>query len=254
MESQVIVTKEVCALASEDIGLLKGLIQLKSNREVLHRFVQYAQASIAPSSSQMELSCGFLFLLNCDIEVVQGIVEVVQLIVKQPSEEVETWLLLLLAATSNGHIQEPLGLHDFLTFLLIVHIELTQRERVASNYADDIEAEGIFVALKAQRGLAKVFASHQVFFRVHFQNSSTQPFVVDSSLINCRRANGFRFPKIFQSMLILLDRHITIRPIHVDVEDEKVILLLIEFTRTNLTGFPCDGALLYRAIARFLLN
>ena len=253
MESQVIVTKEVCALASEDVGLLKGLIQLKSNREVLHRFVQYAQASIAPSSSQMELSCGFLFLLNCDIEVVQGIVEVVQLIVKQPSEEVETWLLLLLAATSNGHIQEPLGLHDFLTFLLIVHIELTQRERVASDYADDIEAEGIFVALKAQRGLAKVFASHQVFFRIHFQNSSTQPFVVDRSLINCCRADGFRFPKIFQSMLILLDRHITIRPIDINIEDEKVILLLVEFTRANLTGFPCDGALLYRALPRFLL-
>jgi hypothetical protein len=201
----------------------------------------------------MELSCGFLFLLNCDIEVVQGIVEVVQLIVKQPSEEVETWLLLLLAATGDGHIQEPLGLHDFLTFLLIVHIELTQRERVASNYADDVEAEGIFVALKAQRGLAKVFARHQVFFRIHFQNSSTQPFVVDCSLINCRRADGFRFPKIFQSMLILLDRHITIRPVHVDVEDEKVILLLIEFTRANLTGFSSNSALLYRALARFLL-
>lgn len=160
MESQVIVTKEVCTLASEDVGLLKSLIQLKSNREVLHSFIQYAQASIAPASSQMKLSCGFLFLLNRDIEVTQGIVEVVQLIVKQPSEEVETWLLLLLAATGDGHIQEPLGLHNFLTFLLIVHIELTQRERVASDYADDIQAEGIFVALEAQRGLAKVFASH----------------------------------------------------------------------------------------------
>ena len=70
MEGQVVVTEEVCALASEDIGFLKGLIQLQSNREVLHRFIQYAQASIAPASSQMELSCGFLFLSNRDIEVV----------------------------------------------------------------------------------------------------------------------------------------------------------------------------------------
>jgi hypothetical protein len=54
-------------------------------------------------------------------------------------------------------------------------------------------------------------------------------------------------------MLILLDRHITIRPIDINIEDEKVILLLVEFTRANLTGFPCDGALLYRALPRFLL-
>lgn len=55
-------------------------------------------------------------------------------------------------------------------------------------------------------------------------------------------------------MLILLDRHVTIRPVHIDVEDEKVVLLLIEFTRSNLTSFPCDGALLYGAIAHFLLH
>lgn len=161
---------------------------------------------------------------------------------------------MLLAATQDSNIQEPLGLHDFLTFLLIVHIELTQRERVASDYADDVQAEGILVALKAQRGLAKVLAGHQVFFRIHFQNSSTQPFVVYCSLINCCRADGFRFSEIFQSMLILLNRHITIGPVHINVEDEKVILLLIEFARANLICFPCNGALLYGAIPCFLLQ
>ena len=54
----------------------------------------------------MELSCGFFLLLDGHVEVIEGLVEVVQLVVKEASEEVETRLLLVLAAALDRGIEE----------------------------------------------------------------------------------------------------------------------------------------------------
>ena len=70
----------------------------------------------------MELPCWLFFLLNCDVEVVKSFVEIVELIIEQTPEEVETSLLLLLAAAFDSEVKELLSLVDFLDFGAIVNV------------------------------------------------------------------------------------------------------------------------------------
>ena len=79
MERQVVVTKEVCTLATEDVSFKKGLVKFKCNREVFESFIEDAQASVGPTPCQMELARGFFFLLYCHIEVAQCLVELMHL-------------------------------------------------------------------------------------------------------------------------------------------------------------------------------
>ena len=70
----------------------------------------------------MELPCWLFFLLNCDVEVVKSFVEIVELIIEQTPEEVETSLLLLLAAAFDSEVKELLSLVDFLDFGAVVNV------------------------------------------------------------------------------------------------------------------------------------
>lgn len=121
VEGQVVVTEEVSTLASEDVGLVERIIKFKCDREVLHCFIEDAEASIAPSSCQVELTSWLLFLSNGNVEVVQCLVEVMCLVVEQSSEKVQTWLFLINTAALDGNIKEPLGLHHLSKLLVIIH-------------------------------------------------------------------------------------------------------------------------------------
>lgn len=70
VESQIVVSEQVSALSSKDVGLLKSFIQFQCNGEILHSFIKDAQASIASSSRQVELTRSFFFLLNSDVEII----------------------------------------------------------------------------------------------------------------------------------------------------------------------------------------
>ena len=50
MEGQVVVTKKVSTLASEDVGLLEAIIKIQSNREVFHGLIKDGETGKGPSS------------------------------------------------------------------------------------------------------------------------------------------------------------------------------------------------------------
>ena len=52
----------------------------------------------------MKLSRGLFFLLDGDVEITEGIIEIMKLITQKASEEVETGLLLSLTAALDGNI------------------------------------------------------------------------------------------------------------------------------------------------------
>lgn len=106
MEGQIVVSEEIGALTSEDVGLVECLIKLKSYREVFKGLVQDAQASKCPSSRQMELACRLLFFSDRDVKVLYRLIKVVQLKVQKSSEKVQTRLSLLLAAAMYGDVHE----------------------------------------------------------------------------------------------------------------------------------------------------
>jgi len=119
MESKIVVSEQVSTLSSEYVGLLKSFIQFQC-------FIKNAQASIASTSSQMKLTCSFLFLLNGNVEIIQCIIEIVELIMKQSTEEIQTRLLLLFAAAFDCYIQKPFCLPDFVQFLAVVYVQLVE--------------------------------------------------------------------------------------------------------------------------------
>lgn len=126
MESKIVVSEQVSTLSSEYVGLLKSFIQFQCYGEILHSFIKNAQASIASTSSQMKLTCSFLFLLNGNVEIIQCIIEIVELIMKQSTEEIQTRLLLLFAAAFDCYIQKPFCLPDFVQFLAVVYVQLVE--------------------------------------------------------------------------------------------------------------------------------
>ena len=52
----------------------------------------------------MKLPRGLFLFLNGGVEIAEGIVEIMELITQKASEEVETGLLLVLAAALDGNI------------------------------------------------------------------------------------------------------------------------------------------------------
>jgi hypothetical protein len=64
----------------------------------------------------MELRGSLFFLSDCNIEVIKSFKEVVQLKVKETSEEEQAWLVLFFAAALDGNIHE---LEGFLNLLLL---------------------------------------------------------------------------------------------------------------------------------------
>ena len=108
----------------------------------------------------MELPCWLFFLLNCDVEVVKSFVEIVELIIEQTPEEVETSLLLLLAAAFDSEVKELLSLVDFLDFGAVVNVLIRHWIGVASYNANNIEAEWIFILRKSHASLVEVLTSH----------------------------------------------------------------------------------------------
>ena len=210
MESQIVVTEKVGALASEDVGFMQGVIQLQSNRQVLHSLVQDTKTGIASATCQVELAGGLLFLSDCDVEIVQRIVEPMQLVVEQPSEEVERRLLLLLAAALNGDVQELLGLVHLLVLLVVVYIDVLQGVGIAAHDADHIEAEGVLVGREADARLAEVLAGHQVLFSVHLEDATAQPLVVGRGFVDVVRVDLLSFAEILKCMLVFLDGNIAI--------------------------------------------
>jgi len=195
----------------------------------------------------MKLTCSFLFLLNGNVEIIQCIIEIVELIMKQSTEEIQTRLLLLFAAAFDCYIQKPFCLPDFVQFLAVVYVQLVEWEWIASDYTYDVQAECIFVSLKTKRCLAKVLACHQVLLRIHFQNSSTQPFIVDRRLVQACATDSLRLSQVVKSMFVLLYSNIPIWSVGINVEDKEIVLLLVEFARTNLICLlTIQSALSYR--------
>lgn len=122
MESQIVITEQVSTFTTENIRFEERLVELESNGEILQSFIKNAQACVSPSSGQMELSSCFFLLLDRHIEIAQRSIEVMHLEVQQASEEVQTRLLLLLAATLNCYVEELTRLVDFLVFGSIINI------------------------------------------------------------------------------------------------------------------------------------
>ena len=100
VESQVVIAQQIGAFASEYVSFVERLVEFKSNREVLHGFIEDAQTSISPSSGEMELTGGLFLFCNRHVEVIQRIIKLVHLIIQQSSEEIQTRLLLFFAAAA----------------------------------------------------------------------------------------------------------------------------------------------------------
>lgn len=189
MEGEVVVTVEVGALPTEDVRFKEGVIEFECHCKVVQGLVEHAKASIASASGQVELSCCLLFLADGDVEIPQGFVKAVELEIKKASEEVETCLLLFLAAGRDGPIEEPPRRLHLVSLDLVIDELGGHRVRIASYDADGVEAEGVLVLWVSHRCLPEELASHEVLLGVHLEDASAQPLVVDGRPVNAERAD-----------------------------------------------------------------
>jgi len=191
----------------------------------------------------VELTGGFLFLLDCDVEVVEGLIEVVQLVVEEASKEEQTGLPLLFAAGLDGDVEEPQSQLNFVSLRWIVNELAVHAVGVAADDADGVQAEGVLVLREAQRGLSEVLTCHQVLFSVHLEDATAQPLVVDGRFVQGVRANLLRLPQVFEGILVLLDGHIAVSTVDVDVENEEVIHGTVELATGHHVPFVQSGLL-----------
>ena len=126
MECQVIITKKIGTFTTENVGFKKRLVELKCNRKVFEGLVENAQTCICPSTSQMKLSSCLLFLLDGHVKITKCCIEIVHLEVQQASKEIQTRLLLLLAAAFNSDVQELTSLIYFIILGCIIDVFILQ--------------------------------------------------------------------------------------------------------------------------------
>jgi len=101
-----------------------------------------------------------------------------------------------------------------------------EREGVAPDDRDYVEAKGVLVGWIPETGLSEELACHEVLFGVHFENASAQPFVVDCRSVYSLRVYLFCPFQVFEGVLVLLDGDIAVRPIDVNVENQEIIHFL----------------------------
>lgn len=70
----------------------------------------------------MELTCGFFFLFNGDIEIFEGFIKVVELVVQQSPKKVEARLFLVLTTAFYSDSEKMQGLLQLLAFDAVVNI------------------------------------------------------------------------------------------------------------------------------------
>jgi hypothetical protein len=112
---------KIGTLTTEDVCFQKSLIELQGNSQIVQCLIEHAETSVAPSTSQMELSCGLLFFTDGHIEVSQRLIESMKLKVEETSEEKQTCLLLLLAAALDCDVEEFESLLDLFLLLEIIN-------------------------------------------------------------------------------------------------------------------------------------
>lgn len=150
--------------------------------------------------------------------------------------------MTLNTATSYSYIQELSCLFNFVILHHIINELFRKWVSIAPYNTYNIQAESVFVLRENQRCLWKIFTCHQVFFSVHLKDSPAQPLIIYRSFINCERWNFFGPSKIIKSMFILLNGHITICPIYVDVEYQIVVHFLVELSRSYQVCLPINCA------------
>lgn len=158
----------------------------------------------------MELASGVLFDRDGHVEVIEGIVELVQLKVDKSSEEIKGGISGVVTGGSNGHIQEVESLGDLLPLELLVDVVFAHGQGVTAHDADDIQTVGILVIREPKRSLAEILRRHQEVLGVHLENASAQPFVVGGGVIHLLLVKSLGSGDVLQGVLVFLNSHVSV--------------------------------------------
>lgn len=154
------------------------------------------------------MSGGLFLCFDGTVEVLERVVEILHLKIEQSPEEVQTRLLVILAAIIDGFIQELLGLKNLLIFNLLVDEVAAHRVRVRAHNRDHLQAVRVLIFRELPPGLREKLACHQVIFMVHSQDALAQPFVVSCGSVDLAELGHFLY--VFLGHFILLYRYVAI--------------------------------------------